>query len=380
MLKYIVITLDGKKYRFPIDDVLDKALKEELINDYEFDDNSNLIRKKEETITSYKLNFKILKALTTLLKKAELPAEYQDRIEKYDTKKPDAFPNAVSLSFLEHEISELIILYSEFCQLKEDTTSSLNTEQTRNEYQVPILNEALKILLNGINNKIIPFTITEDQIKEAINKVHICKDNDEFKKLYIKYGELTKEEINLCLYQTAAFYVKETGEIIFPPTISLDTLIHELCHSLSYFNNECSIKIIARELQKEDKNWENITELHINILNEALTDFITGLLLTKNIHSAYSNGSKFFQKYAYDEINLNEILDAYFAQNKEALASIATKINSVKENLWFEILDSALIYQAVNLLLIPIKNIDKCKKEEEMDAIIEDLKAKRKLK
>lgn len=402
MDKYMLITYDGKQYKKLIDSNLDQSLKNNLGDHYNFDNNGFLIVNNNENI-----NRNIFKAYIDVIKDYELDENEKiaitDMVNKINL-------NSSDISLITQNIGKLVYIYT--LVSSKNKKSEKNIKIDMNDFQISTpkiaynqelskavlssdnntyknLNLAKQILLEASKKSKYKSYIDESKIDYIMSNIVICKDLDDFKKQFklndngnSKFD--SESEFNITMELVKGLQNPENGKIILKSDCGIDTIVHEIVHALSIKNKHTGILKIGEDLIKENDCWKNVEMEHVSVLNEAITHYITRDLLPElEISSAYNYGADFLKQYkqatdGYEE-QVNNILEAYFKQNKGALNHIAQDINKSGVLTWYDVLESSLIYQYVNSMVLPVRYLKNCFTKEELEKMLSVITTKYKL-
>ena len=224
------------------------------------------------------------------------------------------------------------------------------------------LDLAKRMLISATKNPRLSKYISEDMIEEIISKVYIAKSVDDYmqkvREQYAKAKNQNEEEIEeyemneetdmssrgMCFEEVILINYRENKENIY------QTIIHEIVHYLSVKDKENGILQLGKELAEENSDWEGVKAAMIESLNESITQYITRMILGKNIkmETSYDYGVDVLEAYTkatngYEE-EQNNILEAYFNKDKEALKHISSDFNLEGDRMWQDMLKSFLVY------------------------------------
>lgn len=237
---------------------------------------------------------------------------------------------------------------------------------------------ARQALMRATKNPKLSKYINEEMVEEALSKVHICSSFEEFAN---RVKDVCKEEgiefSNEYLNNTDAVIDVKTGDINVL-NVEIETIVHEAVHHMSKKNGENGIIEIAKQLAKDDSNWEGMKENHIELLNEAITQYITKIILEGKMDkkTTYDYGLDVLESYekatnGYEKEN-NNILTAYFNKDKESLAYIAKDFNRGGILKWNKMLESFFMYH-VGVNEANLSLLKKCIKRKDIDAHLENV-------
>ena len=209
--------------------------------------------------------------------------------------------------------------------------------------------------------------ITEDKINEALSNTIICHTNEAFVK-QVKLVVPDIDENDPSMFGRIAFQAVESKKIVLRNNCNLEDIVHEIVHYCSLDGKDTGILGVGNELisDKQNPDWNTLNEFHIDVLNEAMTHYITQEVLPEiKVEDAYNYGGIFLKNYAKASGNMDKILDAYFAKDKGSLDFIAKDVN--KEGLinWHDIIEVSGVYQYTNMGIFKnfAKNFEKCNTE-----------------
>ncbi len=160
MKKYIYIIIGGKPYRIEIDEELDKALKDNLKEDYVFIDNA-LKTEDDDISKTYNLKTKVINTLLDTISTYNLDSNLEEKINSYKTYLNNG--KIYSNDFLDDMLGEVTNIYGrvrnsldkkdEFNQNVEETFDSLANNLMHYGIDEKNLNYYItKLLLDLVNN------------------------------------------------------------------------------------------------------------------------------------------------------------------------------------------------------------------------------------
>lgn len=404
MDKYMIITYGDKKYKKLLDENLEKVIKEKLGENYIFDNNCCLIREGDTKESTVAINREIFKGFVDVMQNYELDNSVKNTIINSIT---EINSKSMDKDLIMKKVDEMAYLYTFVSKKNKQIDSNkevveqskVNVETTvvstpkianNTDLSKEILSSekntnnnialAKQVLLRASKDSRFSKYINENNIDSIMANIVVCKDLDEFKKQF-KLNDQgnskfeSEREFDMTMQTLRAFQNPENGKIILKPNCGLDTIVHEIVHAISVKNKETGILKNGKELLTESSNWKGLDESHITALNEAMTHYITRELLPElEISSAYNYGADFLDKYVKAtngyEINQNNILEAYFNQNKNALEYIANDVNKSGKLTWSDVIESSLIHQGVNMMIFPVRYLKKCNTKEELDELM----------
>lgn len=240
-------------------------------------------------------------------------------------------------------------------------------ENTNNTNIYNNIEYAKQALLRASKHPVLGKYITEAKINEALSNIIICHTERAFID-QIKLVDPSVEEDNISISGMTAFQVVESRKIVLRNNCDVEHIIHEMVHFFSLYGKDTGVLGIGNELisDKDNPDWNTLNELHIDVLNEAITHYISQEVLPeRKIEDAYTYGANFLRDYAKASGNFDKILAAYFAKDKKALDFIAKDVN--KENLinWHDIIEISGVYQYTNMGIFRnfAKNFERCNTE-----------------
>lgn len=401
----ILVSQNNKNYKFTLSPELLYILKINLGEQLKFKDNGFLIRNSENIRETFEINIGISKSFLDLLSKYELTDEQKIFIENFKKKEKNIILDEVGVWAYKRALDDLIVLYSivKTSNKQKDNNQEIKKEQIEVEAKTIVVPKitgttelskeilsatddvknnielAKKVFERASKDEKFSKYFTKDVIEAVFKKIIVCKSDEEFNKKYrkdSKFNEknVTEQEIEKMTKGCRAYQNPETGETCFRPKNNIDTIIHELVHAISLQKGVTGIYQIGSELIKENQNWNGIDESYIISLNEAMTHYITRELLPElEIYSAYNYGADFLKKYAVNKESHKSIMEAYFLGNKNQLSKIANRVDSANKVSWCDVLESSLIYQGVNMGLLPGVYLNSCKKQQEIDDTIKTI-------
>lgn len=404
MDKYMIITYGDKKYKKLLDENLEKVIREKLGENYIVDNNGCLIREGDTNESTVAINREIFKVFIDVIQNYELDDSVKNTIINSIT---EINSKSMDKDLIMKKVDEMAYLYTFVSKKNKQIDGNKEVvEQSKVEVEPTIVSTpkianntdlskeilssekntnnnitlAKQVLLRASKDSRFSKYINENNIDSVMSKIIVCKDLDEFKKQFklndqgsTKFD--SESDFNMRMEGMKAFQNPENGKIILKPNCGVDTIVHEIVHAISVKNKETGILKNGKELLTESSNWKGLDESHITALNEAMTHYITRELLPElEISSAYNYGADFLDKYVKAtngyEINQNNILEAYFNQDKNALEYIANDIDKSGKLKWPDVIESSLIYQAVNMMILPFRYLKKCHTKEELDELM----------
>lgn len=235
--------------------------------------------------------------------------------------------------------------------------------------------KAKELLLRASTNPTLGKYITKDKIDSALANIVICDSDEEFIK-QVKLVVPDIDEDDQAISGMRAFQAVESKKIVFRDNCNIETIIHELVHYFSVDGKDTGILGIGDALINDDQNhdWNGLNSLHIDVLNEAMTHYITQEIVPEiKVEDAYQYGANFLKDYAEASGNMDKILDAYFNKNKGALDSIAKDVNRHGVISWHDILEISGVYQYTQMRIFRNfeKNFERCANERKrIDVLI----------
>lgn len=222
--------------------------------------------------------------------------------------------------------------------------------------------------------------ITEDKINEALSNIIVCNSQEDFIN-QVRLIDPDVKENDTSISGMQAFQAVESKKIVLRNDCDVDKIVHEAVHYFSLDGKDTGVLEIGNELisDKENPNWNTLNKLHVDVLNEAITHYITQEILPeRKVEDAYTYGGIFLRDYAKSSGNMDKILDAYFGKDKDALDFIAKDVN--KEGLinWHDIIEISGVYQYTNMGVFRnfAKNFERCNTELKKEGGINDLISK----
>lgn len=245
------------------------------------------------------------------------------------------------------------------------------------------IESAKQALLRASKNPKLGKYITEEKINEAFSNIIICNNEKDFIN-QIKLIDADAQENDISISGMQAFQTVESKKIVLRNNCDIDKIVHEAVHYFSLAGKDTGILGIGNELisDKENPDWNTLNKLHIDVLNEAITHYITQEILPeRKVEDAYTYGGIFLRDYAKASGNMDKVLDAYFAKDKNALDFIAKDVN--KEGLinWHDIIEISGIYQYTNMRIFRnfAKNFERCNTERKrINTLIERINQRNK--
>ncbi|MDE5539211.1 MAG: hypothetical protein K2J20_01850 [Bacilli bacterium] len=257
MNRYIEIFLSGKKYRFLIDDELDKVLRASLRDKYQFDTNNNLVIEADDLVKYYRLKQLVLKSVLKQANTYDLPPELQSRINtlnNYVSPKSTIYNS--DLTMLDSVLSEASEIYgsvrtnltkkevvqskAEFAEtpIKEpiveqaeipDDTSTNTTESPDDK-----ITEFKTVLEEIAEDDTLKDEVPAKDINDALDRIVICDSTDEF---------IAKTASNPNSYNITGAIQNKSEEIVLPPNANLDNVLTEIVR-VSCKDEETVTKIV----------------------------------------------------------------------------------------------------------------------------------------
>jgi len=422
MERYIKISFEGKSYKMNLTKELEQALFFHLQEKYLFDDKGFLIRSSNNIEDSNFINKQILEALIDVLAKYTLDDEYLDYLD-YLKNSNIKLDDLVANKFFKTSVDELIIIYNNEVVHKSKKNTSKKEEIKETTVvaspQIPWGDELSKKITfsdtNAYKNKELAYQvllraskqddfknfITEDKIKEAIAKIVICENQEEFEKKYIELSKpesgKEKEDIKQRLIGLMAFNSSVDGNTYIKENCRVEVIVHELNHFLSINKKEPGLELITRKLLPNDiekrlnirfqgSTNEDIKNAYSEALNEAVTLYITRKMLPElNVTDAYNYGATFLDSYikaceGHEKNIEQELLSSYYKGNKNSLSYIINHINGVEKDYFFKILDSMFIDQCIHMQLLPIKYAKVLQTKEDITKFLNKIRKEIELK
>jgi hypothetical protein len=240
------------------------------------------------------------------------------------------------------------------------------------------IESAKQALLKASMNPKLGKYITEDKISEALSNIIVCNSEEEFI-TQVRLIDPDVKENDTSISGMQAFQAVESKKIVLRNDCDVDKIVHETVHYFSLDGKDTGILGIGNELinDKENPDWNTLNKFHVDVLNEAITHYITQEILPeRKVEDAYTYGGIFLRDYAKASENMDKILDTYFAKDKDALDFIAKDIN--KEGLinWHDIIEVSGVYQYTNMGIFRnfAKNFEKCNTERKrINTLIEKI-------
>lgn len=184
MKKYIEIVIGGKRYRFLIDEELDKTLKASLKDRYKFDSNNTLIISDDDLVSSYNYKQLILKSILNQISTFDLTPDLQRKI---DTLK-DYVGNRYAV--YSSDLAKLESVLGEAGEIYGSVRSSLSKKEVAEKQR-----EQVKDNLDEIGDIVSTSNYKNDNITETTSSTH--DKLDEFKAIIeeISYVEEIKDKV-----------------------------------------------------------------------------------------------------------------------------------------------------------------------------------------
>ncbi len=243
MKRYIEIIIGGKKYRFLIDEELEKELKESLKNRYRFNSNNTLVIDDDISV-SYKEKQLILKSLLNQISSYDLTPELQERINSlrgYLGNRSTIYSSDITK--LESILGEASQIYSSVRASlpKKDIAEEKREQLNKNIAQIQDItkkadyeNDNISDTTSSTTDKIEEFKalieevsfeeelkdiVPINDINDAIDRVIICKSMEEF---------LDKTGNNIEAYDVASAIRNKNEKIILPPNTKIEDVATEI--------------------------------------------------------------------------------------------------------------------------------------------------------
>lgn len=243
MKRYIEILIGGKRYRFLIDDELDKELKSSLKERYRFNSNNTLIMDDDISV-SYKEKQLILKSIIKQISSYDLTPELQKRIDSLKS-----YLGSRSTIY-NSDITKLESILGEASQIYGSVKSSLPKKEKAQEKREQLENDIAQIqeetkkadyendrvsdTTSSTSDKIEEFkeiieeisyyeelkdSIPVNDINDAIDRVIICDSMEEF---------LDKTGNDLEAYDVQSAIKDKNEKIILPPNTKIEDVTAEI--------------------------------------------------------------------------------------------------------------------------------------------------------
>lgn len=280
MKRYIQFILNGKRYRFLIDEELDKVLKKALGERYKFDANNILNLEARDLASSYKEKQLIFKAILNQIDNYDLTPELKGRINTLrgyiNTNKSDVYhSDIVELDSLLSEVSEIYGNVSTNLEKKENV--QLQREQTQEKVAEieGLVDDANNVRENigdaesTIDDKIDEFNaiieeialdetlkdeVPIDDIKDAIERVVICDSMEEF---VSKTGSA---------YDLESSIKDKSAKIVLPPNSKLEDVVVKIISSTTSENTlNKVITYMDRKAKYQNKTASAFESLRSNL-------------------------------------------------------------------------------------------------------------------
>lgn len=268
MKRYIEITISGKRYRFLIDEELEKELKLLLKDKYIFNSDNVLIIEDDDINEYYYIRQLILKAILNQINNYNIPLELQDRInflKDFINKKSTIYSS--DLTVLENALGEVSQIYnnvrSSLTQRKVTTyqKNNLNSNEVNpnivdtSTLEINKENESIRGVTDTTNDKVGEFKavveeIAEDEefkdivptgdITDAIDRVVICASTEEFIQ---KTGSTDGN------YNVANAIKNKNEKIILPPNTKIEDVAVEILKT--YISNDTVLEKVVTYAERK---------------------------------------------------------------------------------------------------------------------------------
>lgn len=371
MKRYIEILLGGKRYRFLIDEELDKGLKSALKSRYQFDNNDTLVLDDSDLVNSYQVKQLILKSILNQINTYELDSDLQNRIDtlkRYVDSKNTVYSS--DLTNLESVLGEASEIYAgvsnnlakkENLQNRQEKVEENIIEETTEKVSDDIINSDIGTKDESVNEfKAILDDISYDEdlrsevpindIKEAIDRIEICDSIEEF---------VDKTSSN-DTYDVKSAIKNKNEKIILPPNTSLSDVVGEVIKT--YVNNDIVLEKIVTYVERKS-NYINQTNKALESLRSSLkisgfsarnlnyfgdqffdafesickesgmsfeamfADYFNGYSANRKYNSPMDKFLRLFTKYNGGDENTRALLEAMLVKKAMARHLISTKYN-----------------------------------------------------
>lgn len=229
------------------------------------------------------------------------------------------------------------------------------------------------IFLRAHNSKELSEYFNNETLNNLFSNIIVCRNEESLKKHFLKTLD-PQDRKNISYFDIPeAFTVIADNKIYIKETAKIDVIVHELIHFISNKkNNGSGIKDLAQLYYNNQKKLDTNKVLEIDSLNEAITHFITQLLIPEiNVNDGYNYGASIIQKYYNMCKELNEkpnrVFDSYFKGNINAFDSIIKDFGIYWDNLLSSI-------NKKRFMAYYKEGSDKVFNEEEISNILNEIK------
>lgn len=251
MKRYIEIFIGGKRYRFLIDEELDKTLKVTLKDRYKFDSNNTLVVENDDLVNYYNLKQLILKSILNQVSAYDLTPDLQRKIDLL--KGYVGSRNTVYSS----DLTKIDSIIGEASEIYSGIRANLPKKEIAEEQREQIKDnlDSIKDIANSTNYEDVSETISnsDDKLEEfktiieeiaddeglkneipvndingALDRVVICSSMEEF---------IDKTNSNVNSYDIVNAIKNKSEKIIFPPNTKLEDVTVEILKTCINDNN-----------------------------------------------------------------------------------------------------------------------------------------------
>lgn len=280
MKRYIQFILNGKRYRFLIDEELDKILKRTLRERYRFDANNVLNLETTDLASSYKEKQLIFKAILNQIDTYDLPPELKGRINTLkgyiNTNKSDVYhSDLIELDSLLSEASEIYgnvrtnLEKKEVAQVKreqaQETVAEIEGLIDDTNYESDDISDTVSTTddkideFNAIIEEIALDESLKDEvpiadIKDAVERIVICDTMEDY---VSKTGSS---------YDLESSIKDKSAKIVLPPNSKLEDVVVKIINSTTSENTlNKVITYMDRKAKYQNKTSSAFESLRSNL-------------------------------------------------------------------------------------------------------------------
>lgn len=377
MKRYIEIVIGGKRYRFLIDEELEKTLKSSLKDRYKFDSNNTLIINNDDLVNSYNDKQLILKSILNQISTFDLTPDLQRKI---DTLK-DYVGNRYTV--YSSDLSKLESVLGEASEIYGSVRNTLQKKEVAEKQREEIkenLNEIDDIVSNSdLENEFISQTtsttddkldefkaiveeisfddelkdkVPVDDIKDAMDRVVICSSMEEF---------IEKTGSSVGSYDIINAIKNKREKIILPPNSKLEDVAVEILKTCINDNAtmEKVVTYVERKATYQNKTNDAFEALRSSLKVSGLSsrnlnyfgdqffdsfeaicresgmsfeamfaDYFNSYSANKKYNSPMDKFIRLFNKYNGGDDNTRALLEAMLVKKAISRGLISTKYNN----------------------------------------------------
>lgn len=375
MKRYIEIFIGGKRYRFLIDEELDKILNSSLKERYKFDANDTLVVENDDLVNSYNLKQLILKSILSQMNTYDLTPDLQKRIDllkSYVGSRNTVYSS--DLTKLDSIIGEASEIYGSIrTNLPKKEVAENQREQIRESFDsiqdivssTDYVNENASEFISNTDDKLNEFKAIVEEISDDVelkNEVPINDINDAFDRVVIcsSMEEFIDKTSSVGSYDVVNAIKNKSEKIILPPNTKLEDVAVEILKTCINDNNVMNkvITYVERKAlykSKTDSAFESlrsslkISGLSARNLNyfgdqffnifesicresgmsfEAMfADYFNSYSANRKYNSPMDKFIRLFNKYNGGDDNTRALLEAMLVKKAISRHLISTKYN-----------------------------------------------------